>query len=403
MAEGPQQAVVGEAAQPGVDGIPGDAQGPRQGEDRRDVAGAGRVLLGVVQVAGMLGGLTVSLLAELAGERRCLLAGLAMASAGSACGAVAGSVTALLISRVIEGAGSVLTVVAGPGLIRRHTPPERLNTAIGYWGGFTGIAALAGLAGSAVMLQFVSWRVLWWVLTAVTVAPLPLVAAGLPPDEPRGTAGVAAAAARIGGTIRSARPWIAGLIFGCFTIQWMTVLGFLPTIYARDGLHGIWPGVLTGVAGGIGAAGSIATVPLLQRGVPVRALLIPAFAAMAVTSVLTFAVHWAALPAGEIGEFGCVAAFSFTGAAIPATLLRIAVDLAPPGGSTAATIGLMQQIFNSGSVAGPAMVAWLVTLTGDWRATWWMTCTFAAVGGLLSGYLSERRLGVAFGCASVSR
>jgi MFS family permease len=203
VAEGPQQAVVGEAAQPGVDGIPGDAQGPRQGEDRRDVAGAGRVLLGVVQVAGMLGGLTVSLLAELAGERRCLLAGLAMASAGSACGAVAGSVTALLISRVIEGAGSVLTVVAGPGLIRRHTPPERLNTAIGYWGGFTGIAALAGLAGSAVMLHFVSWRVLWWVLTAVTVAPLPLVAAGLPPDEPRGTA-------RHGGLARHPHRGLAG-------------------------------------------------------------------------------------------------------------------------------------------------------------------------------------------------
>src|SRR6516225_12012334 len=72
-------------------------------------------LLGVTQLAGMLGGLAVSLLAELIGERRCLLAGLAMASLGSADGAVAHSVTTLMVSRAIEGAGAILIVVTGPG------------------------------------------------------------------------------------------------------------------------------------------------------------------------------------------------------------------------------------------------------------------------------------------------
>jgi MFS family permease len=43
-------------------------------------------LLGVTQAAGMLGGLTVALLAELTGERCCLLAGLALVSLGSAWG-----------------------------------------------------------------------------------------------------------------------------------------------------------------------------------------------------------------------------------------------------------------------------------------------------------------------------
>ena len=172
----------------------------------------------------------------------------------------------------------------------------------------------------------------------------------------------------------------------------MTVVGFLPTIYAQNGLRGIWPGVLTAVVGGLGAAGSIGTGPLLQRGVPVRALLIPAFAAMAVTSVLTFAVNWAMLPAGTILQVVCVAAYSLSGAAIPATLFRIGVDLAPPAGSAPAVIGLMQQLFSAGGVAGPAIAAWLVTRTGSWQSMWWMTCAFAGLGGLLSLYLSERRL-----------
>jgi predicted MFS family arabinose efflux permease len=80
------------------------------------------------------------------------------------------------------------------------------------------------------------------------------------------------------------------------------------------------------------------------------------------------------------------------------SLFRIAVDLAPPAGSSPATIGLMQQVFNAGSVAGPAIAAWLVTGTGTWQSTWWMSCTFAGLGGLLSLYLSERRLGITAGC-----
>jgi predicted MFS family arabinose efflux permease len=349
-------------------------------------------LLGVVQLAGMLGGLAVSLLAELAGERRCLLTGLAMASLGSAVGAAAPSVTALMVSRAIEGAGSIMVMVTGPGLIRRHAAQPRINTAIGYWGASTGIAAFVGLAGSAVILQVASWRLLWWVVTALTLASLPLAAAVLPAGQSRSADSAAAAVRRIGVTVRSPRPWIAGLAFACLTIQWMTVVGFLPTIYAQNGLRGLWPGVLTAVVGGLGAAGSIGTGPLLQRGVPVRALLIPAFAAMAVTSVLTFAVNWAVLPAGTILQLVCVAAYSLSGAAIPATLFRIGVDLAPPAGSAPAVIGLMQQLFSVGGVAGPAIAAWLVTLTGSWQSMWWMTCTFAGLGGLLSLYLSERRL-----------
>jgi predicted MFS family arabinose efflux permease len=360
-------------------------------------------LLGVVQIAGMLGGLTVSLLAELIGERRCLLAGLATASLGSAYGAVAGSVTALMASRAIEGAGAILIVVTGPGLIRRHTPAPRLNTAIGCWGASTGIATFAGLIGSAAIAQVAPWRLLWWLITAITVAPLPLVAATLPADQRRGAASAVAAARRIGATVRSLKPWIAGLAFGCFTIEWMTVVGFLPTICQHNGLHGIWPGVLTAVVGGLSAVGSVGAAAVLERGVPVRALLIGAFAAMAVTSLLAFAVNWAVLPGGDIGQVICVAAFSFSGAAIPATLFRIAVDLAPPAGSPPAAIGLMQQLFNAGSFAGPAIAAWLVSRTGGWQSTWWMTCTFAGLGGLLSLYMNERRLGITFGPRRPSR
>jgi predicted MFS family arabinose efflux permease len=307
------------------------------------------------------------------------------------------SVPSLLISRTIEGSGSLLVVVTGPGLIRRSTPQHRINTAIGWWGGFTGVATFAGLTASALILQVAPWRLLWWVMTALTLAPVPLILACVPRDQRRSAAGAVTAARRVGVTVRSLQPWVAGLIFACYTIQWMTVVGFLPTIYSGSGLTGIWPGILSAVVGGVSAVGSIGTAPLLQRGVPARALLIGGFAAMAATSLLTFAIDWASLPAGLIVEVACVSAFSLLGGAIPATLFRIAVDLAPPAGSAPATIGLMQQLFNAGSVVGPTIAAWLATRTGGWQSTWWMTCTFAVLGSLLSLYLGGSRLGSAFG------
>jgi MFS family permease len=174
----------------------------------------------------------------------------------------------------------------------------------------------------------------------------------------------------------------------------MAVVGFLPTIYRDSGMTGVWPGVLSAVVGAANAIGSITTAALLKRGLPARALLIPAFALMATTSSLAFAPDWHTLPSGPTGQFLCVAAFSLTGGAIPATLLRMVAELTPPGGSAPATMGLIQQLFNAGSFIGPTIAAWLATRTGGWHSTWWMTCACAALGIALS---TRHRVGGAQG------
>jgi predicted MFS family arabinose efflux permease len=353
-------------------------------------------LLGIVQVAGMLGGLAVSLLAELIGERRCLTTGLILLCLGSAAGALAWSPAPLMASRAVEGAGFILVAVTGPGLIRRSTPRRRLTAAIGFWGAYQGISTFLGLIAGALVLQVLPWRAWWWVTAALALAPLPLVLARVPRDKAGGR-GAATAVTRIARTVRSRGPWIAGLTFACYTLQWMAVVGFLPTIYRDSGMTGIWPGVLSAVVGGVNALGSIATATLLHRGLPARALLIPAFTLMAATSLLTFALDWQTLPAGAILQFLCVTAFSLIGGAIPATLLRTAVDLTPGDGSAPATMGLIQQVFNTGSFAGPriTVAAWLATRTGGWQSTWWITCACAARRGIiLSLCLSAEHDGV---------
>ncbi|MEU9876444.1 MFS transporter [Streptomyces phaeochromogenes] len=433
-------------------------------------------LLGIIQLAGMLGGLAISLLAELIGERRCLSGGLVLLFLGSAGGGFAWSAGSLLASRAVEGAGFILVVVTGPGLIRRSTPPGRLTTAMGFWGAYQGISTFAGLITGALVLQVVPWRAWWWAMAVLALAPLPWVLARVPRDAlayvprddlayvprddlpyvprdvpgrgphdipgrvPRdipagvpgvvpathvhrdvpvgvpgdvtaarvhrdnagGARGAAAALARIGRTVRAPAPWAAGLVFACYTLPWMAVVGFLPTIYRDGGMAGSWPGVLSAVVGAANAIGSITTAALMKRGLPARALLVPAFALMATTSLPAFAVDWHTLPAGTTWQFLCVVAFSLTGGAIPATLLRMIGELTPAGGSAPATMGLIQQLFNTGSFVGPALAAWLATRTGGWHSTWWMTCACAAVGIALSLRLRSRATAPVVATATVA-
>ncbi|WP_043664675.1 MFS transporter [Streptomyces xylophagus] len=341
-------------------------------------------LLGIVQLAGMLGGLAVSLLAELIGERRCLSGGLVLLFLGSAGGGFAWSAAPLLASRAVEGAGFILVAVTGPGLIRRVAPPGRFTTAMGFWGAYQGISTFAGLVVGALVLQVVPWRVWWWGMAVVALAPLPWVLARVPSDEAGGVRGAANALTRIGRTVRAPAPWTAGLVFACYTLPWMAVVGFLPTIYRDGGMTGSWPGVLSAVVGAANAVGSIATAALMKRGLPSNSLLVPAFTLMAATSLLAFAVDWHGLPAGTTWQFVCVVAFSLTGGAIPATLLRMIGGLTPAGGSAPATMGLIQQLFNAGSFIGPTVAAWLATRTGGWHSTWWITCACTAAGIALS-------------------
>ncbi|GAA5228472.1 CynX/NimT family MFS transporter [Paeniglutamicibacter antarcticus] len=357
---------------------------------------AAGVLLGIVQVAGMLGGLAVSLLAEVIGERRTLLVGLLFLSAGSALGAMSIGANTLLASRAIEGVGFIVATVVSPGLIRRHAPFNRVNMAVGCWSAYQGTATFVGLLGSAYFLQVGTWQMWWWVMAVVTLVPIPLVLRIIPADVPHGSQGAKAAAGRIGITARSPRVWIAGVVFGCYTIQWMAVVGFLPTIYEQSGMGGTQPGILSAIVGGLNGVGAITTGILLQRGAPPRMLLFISFIAMAVTSFLTFAVDFSGVPGGLGWQVACVGTFSLIGAMIPATMTRMAVDLAPKGGSAPAAMGLMQQIFNIGNFTGPMVVAWLAMTTGGWSSTWWMTCTFAAVGIVLSAVLVGRRDSMAF-------
>lgn len=336
------------------------------------------VLLGVVQVAGMLGGLSMSLLAEIYSQRKIMILGLLLLVLGSALGSFSPNAAMLLGTRVIEGAGVIMCSVMGPGLVRAHAPLKRMNLAVGWWAAFMGIATFFGVLGTAIALRFISWQIWWLVLAALTVIPIILILKFVSGSASGGGANARVALRRIAVTAASGKIWVSGVIFGCYTVQWMAIVGFLPTVFREDGLSPILGGLFSAVVGGLNALGAIITGLLLQRGIAGKRLLLGSFVIMAVTAVLTFAIDYPKTLV--LVQVLCVGLFSLCGAAVPATMTRLAVDLAPEGGSAPAAMGLMQQIFNIGNFTGPMLVAGLVVLTGGWSSTWWVSVFFGTLG-----------------------
>lgn len=347
------------------------------------------LLLGIIQLASVVGGLATAVCGELVGLRRLLLTGLALLSVASVLGALAPTTELLMASRTVEGVGFLLAVVVAPALIRKVTPPKQLNVALASWGAFQGVATLIGLSAGALFLQAAGWREWWLVMAVLTLLPVPLLLRRVPRDMPPAVPGLQSALRKVGRTVVTRQPWITGVVFACYTAQWIAVLGFLPSIYRSAGLEGPLPGILSAIVGGVNAVGALSAGPLIQRGLSERTIMFWTFLAMSAASVATFAVGWETVGNGVLFQFAFIAVFSAVGGLIPAAVTRYSVRIAPADGSVTAVLGLTQQIFNVGNFLGPMLFALLAISTGGWGTTWWLTCALSTAGMALLAFMGK--------------
>jgi MFS family permease len=347
-------------------------------------------LLSLVQLAGMTLGLALGAAADSLGPRRTMVAGLVILSAASFAGGTAETPGMLLALRALEGVGFLLASLPAPGLIRRLVRPERLSGMLGLWGAYmpTGTAA-ALLAGPAVMAA-TGWPGWWWLLATLSLGMAGWLWRAVPPDAPRGPQQPAASAGagRIVRTLRSAGPWLASLAFATYSAQWLTVVGFLPTIYAQAGLPTAYAAVATAFAAAVNMVGNIASGRLLQRGARAPLLLQCGYVAMAVGAIVAFA-PWGEGGAHAAARYAGILLFSSVGGLVPGTLFSLAVRVAPDDSTVSATVGWMQQWSAFGQFAGPPLAAWAAARAGGWHVIWWVTAGFALAGMCIAAAIAR--------------
>ncbi|MFN5719607.1 MAG: MFS transporter, partial [Bradyrhizobium sp.] len=88
---------------------------------------------GIFAVLGLAGSVPAGVVIAAVGARRVMLCGLAAITLGAVSGALAPSLVALLASRMLEGLGFLLVMVAAPALLDRAVDVGARDVTMAVW------------------------------------------------------------------------------------------------------------------------------------------------------------------------------------------------------------------------------------------------------------------------------
>lgn len=120
--------------------------------------------------------LTGAALGDRFGRRRMMIVGLGGFAASSAAAALADSVGALVVARVVQGAAGAVILPIGLAIVTSAYPAHRRAGAIGVLEGVSGLAVLAGPVVGGVVAEQLSWQWIFWINVPVALVAIPLVA-----------------------------------------------------------------------------------------------------------------------------------------------------------------------------------------------------------------------------------
>jgi EmrB/QacA subfamily drug resistance transporter len=179
-------------------------------------SGLAWVVDGYVLMAGgllLLGGR----LADILGRRRLFLLGVGLFAAASATCGAAVDPAMLVASRFVQGAGEAMAAPAAFGLIALLFPdPRERIKALGMWGGIAGLGGTTGTVISGVLVNFASWRWIFFInlpvaLFALIMVPRlvsesRMVRESARPDYAGAVTGTAGLIAVVDGLLQAAKP-----------------------------------------------------------------------------------------------------------------------------------------------------------------------------------------------------
>ncbi len=176
------------------------------------------IVNGYVLAAGgflLLGGRV----ADLYGRRRMFLIGISVfAIASTLCGAAVAP-GMLVVSRFIQGTGEAMAAPASLGLVALlFTDPKERAKALGIFGGIAGLGGVSGTVISGVLVDFASWRWIFFINIPVALIALILVPrlvsesrmdlGGKRPDFAGAVVGTAGLVSVVAGLLNAAtHPW----------------------------------------------------------------------------------------------------------------------------------------------------------------------------------------------------
>ena len=224
-------------------------------------------LLSMIQFAGMFLGLMVGLFADVMGLKRCMLTGLMLLSLASALGATSQTPATLLLTRFFEGLGVLLSIMPAPSLLKQLLRGERLAKMLGWWAAYMPIGAASALLAGPWVINALGWADWWLMLSLITLMAFYMLYLKVPSGITSQAEGHISLrwGERLKMTLSSKGPWLIALCFCLYSAQWISVIGFLPTITAEMGISATSSGMITALVAAANILGNVGSGFFLAR------------------------------------------------------------------------------------------------------------------------------------------
>ena len=329
---------------------------------------------GIGAVLGVAGGLLVDRL----GIRRMVFVGGAAMALASVAGGFADGGAHLLAARIVEGFGFVTLTVVGPKMLVTAADAGVRRFLLGVWGTYMPVGIALSLVIATASLETIGWRGLWFLNGGIILLFVLVFLRGAAPGRWRAptAAGGGFDAAGARATLARPGPWLFGLSFAIFAVEWQALMAWLPTFLIETQARSLTGAALfTALFVLVTAAVSIACAMLLQRGIARWPLLAITFAGMGVSAAALFAPF---TPDGA--KLPLALCFALASGPLPAVCFEGGVAHAPSPGQVAMAGGFVAQGAALGAVLGPPLLAAVTEALGGWEAAWWTMLVWSSLG-----------------------
>ena len=319
------------------------------------------------------------------GLKRCVLLGLSLLAFASFTGGFVQEFPALLALRVVEGFGFLLITLSGPAFIRQLVPVEQLQAKMGLWSAYMGGGMGIGLLCTPFLINSMGWQGVWMGFGILSLALAGVIYTVIPAMQTHPQSVAILDLIKL--TLKHPPAWILAAIFGVYAGQWLSLVGFLPSIYQQYQVSLAVAGALTAIVAIANAVGTFGCGLLLQRGFRPQTLVQTGFSTLMVCA-LSFYLLREFLP--FILQFILVLSFSLFGGLVAAVVFSQVLNFSAKPIAITTTIGLVLQFSATSQFLLPPLIASIVMATGGWFWVGILMATLSLIGMLLTRILFRK-------------
>jgi MFS family permease len=342
------------------------------------------LILSLFSLIAAFAGAGFGLLSDRVGHLYMAMTGLLISAGGAFLGATAAGIELLLLSRLIEGLGFILAIVALPSLISRSATERSRPLAMGLWGAFMPAGIGMSMLITPGLVEWHGWRGLWNDIGIILLLWSVILYFAF--RATTGKSGIHIGTSDFIANVLRLGPLLVVAGFVCYSSLYQSLTAFLPTILVTDYSVTLAQAARFGALVVVGnVIGNLAAGWLIGRGVAPWKLLTISFIAMGLCASLVFASFSDPIVKTLSGFL-----FSAFGGLFPGTAFVLAARYSIHPSHMALMAGLMLQGAGIGQTIGPMMVSSMVEFSGSWNSANFLVISFATIG-LASAWMLRSR------------